>query len=364
MACSAALRSDTAWGVIMKWKLLLALVAISGSGCYHMPPAHRMVQPGPGVGGPGPGVLGGAPLRRFPTMQTQVRFVGTPGMRVGWQAATTEGMAAFAEDQIEVPGRYNFAQGVVYQLKLGEVPGRPGIELYPTLEVAPSSPQTDAYLAHNTVPVQFSDEDFDQVLSGNMVTKVVYLPDPEYQELAIAGVETLVSTRLEPGVDPVLEADRRGNILAIVRMGGIDRELPGEAGGMATMMSGLGGAVVPAGAIMPVAAPGMPVSMAGHGGPMGAPVAASPMGSPLPGGGTSPAWGMPMSGTPIGLPGPPHIPFGAPAGLKSHTVRNWTHYNIPHPVDHFSVDVSHTPGISIPKPVQKVSIHENAFRLW
>ncbi len=41
-------------------------------------------------------------------------------------------------------------------------------------------------------------------------------------------METLVSTRLEPGVDPVAEADRRGTILAIVRLGAIDLEMPGN----------------------------------------------------------------------------------------------------------------------------------------
>jgi len=66
------------------------------------------------------------------------------------------------------------------------------------------------------------------VMAGNFVTKVVYLPDPEFQELALAGVDTLVSTRLDPGVDPITEADRRGVILAIVRLGNKDVELPGS----------------------------------------------------------------------------------------------------------------------------------------
>ena len=88
-------------------------------------------------------------------------------------------------------------------------------------------PRTEAFLAHNAIPVQFTEEDFDQVLTGNFVTKVIYLPDPEYQELALAGVETLVSTRLDPGVDPIVEADRRGAILAIVRLGNKDLQMPG-----------------------------------------------------------------------------------------------------------------------------------------
>ncbi len=87
---------------------------------------------------------------------------------------------------------------------------------------------TDAYLAHNAIPVQFTNEDFDQVIDGgNFVTKVIYLPDPKYQELAVSGVETLVSTRLEPGIDPILEADKRGTILLIIRLGAIDLEMPG-----------------------------------------------------------------------------------------------------------------------------------------
>ena len=144
-----------------------------------------------------------------------------------------------------MPARYNFNQGYIYRLKLSNIPARAGVSLYPTIEVAPSTPATDAYLAHNAIPVQFTAEDFDQVIDGgNFVTKVIYLPDPKYQELAVAGVETLVSTRLEPGVDPILEADKRGTILLIVRLGAIDLEMP----------AGPTGAVVGAPVVAPAAA--------------------------------------------------------------------------------------------------------------
>ena len=105
------------------------------------------------------------------------------------------------------------------------------MELYPTIEVAAAVPRTEAFLAHSAVPIQFTEEDFDQVLSGNFVTKVIYLPNPEYQELALAGVETLVSTRLEPGMDPIIEATRRGAILAIIRLGNKDLQLPSAGPG-------------------------------------------------------------------------------------------------------------------------------------
>jgi len=53
-----------------------------------------------------------------------------------------------------------------YRLKITNVPSRPGVELYPTLEVGPVMPRTEAFLAHNAIPAQFTEEDFDQVLTA------------------------------------------------------------------------------------------------------------------------------------------------------------------------------------------------------
>jgi hypothetical protein len=173
--------------------------------------------------------MGGAPNgRRFVTTKSQIYFLDPNGMQVGWQNGTgPQGERTYLPAQLTVPARYNFNQGYIYRLKITAIPGRPTVALYPSIEVAPTTPLTDAYLAHNAIPVQFTAEDFDQVIDGgNFVTKVIYLPDPRYQELAISGVETLVSTRLEPGIDPILEADKRGTILLIVRLGAIDLETP------------------------------------------------------------------------------------------------------------------------------------------
>lgn len=160
-------------------------------------------------------------MPRFLTGRTQVRFTRPTGMNVAWQAS-----GEFTPPQLEVPARFNFQQARIYRLKLTSIENRPGLELYPTLEVYPGNMKVDAYLAHNAVPIEFTDEDFDQVSGGNFVTKVIYLPDPKFQELAIAGVETLVSTRLDPGMDPVQEANRRGAILAVLRIGSVDLEMP------------------------------------------------------------------------------------------------------------------------------------------
>jgi hypothetical protein len=258
--------------------MLLLAAATAGDGFGYSEPGvhlkkwlrpHAVVSadaPGPppytanGMGGQG-GPMGAAPGRRFVNSKSQIYFLDPDGMQVGWQtSAGPNGERAYLPAQLTVPARYNFNQGYIYRLKITNIPGRPGAALYPSIEVAPTTPATDAYLAHNAIPVQFTDEDFQQVLDGgNFVTKVIYLPDPRFQELAVSGVETLVSTRLEPGIDPILEADKRGTILLIVRLGAIDLEMPG--GG-----SVLGGAMPPGAGVGAVAPPGTVVTTPGPGG--------------------------------------------------------------------------------------------------
>ena len=354
---------------------------VGGPGC---PPGGGMGGPYGGFAG-APGAFGaaagdaassfagmGVTPPTGPIATSQVRFLAPAGMQIGWQAGAT-----FAEAQLTAPGRYDFPQGATYRLKITNLPEREGTVLYPTLQVYPTHPTTAAYLAHNSIPIEITDADLDQVETNNFVTKVIYLPDPLHQDLAIAGVHTIVSTRLLPGVDPVAEADRYGTILAVFRMGNMDLEMPGAAGppafvpgdaGVSTE-NGQGGLeqvaykqdAVAGGFVAPV-----PVAVTA-GGPWGPPPAMVVGQSGIPGMtamhpvagmGPIPSWGMPRTGTPIGLPGPTHIPYGKPAGLKSHTMRNLSDVDLGKPVDHMLIDVKHEPGISLPKPVKHVQYEE------
>ncbi len=173
------------------------------------------------------GMMGGPPMP-MPAQRSQVRFVGPAGAKIGWYvpapAPDKDGKPILTPYKMDIPGRYNFLQASIYRLKLTDVPGRPGVQLYPTIEVVPANPKTDAFLAHNAIPVEFTEEDFDQVSAGNFITKVIYLPDSQHMSPVAGGPEELVSTRLEPGVDPIAEAHRRGYILLVVRLGGIELE--------------------------------------------------------------------------------------------------------------------------------------------
>ncbi len=336
------------------------------------PPAAMMRNPGPMVDGPGPGVMGilaqpGGPGMgpgmgfSGPPMSTQVKFIGQDGMSVGWVSG-----GVIARNQRFVPGRADFPQGAIYQLVYSNIPGEgwEGQSLYPTLEVRTGHPNTFAYLTHNTVPVELTDEDLDHIRSNNMVTKVIYLPDPQFQARAIAGVETLVSTTLDPGVDPIEQAERMGTIMVVLRVG--NKEMNFEEAQMQVQpngsvqpvswntMDGDAGEYSPPTPIglIPAHVQGVPGAMiAAGGGYPGQPV-------PVSGMGPTPVWGMPMTSTPIGLPGPPHLPLGGPAGLKSHTIRNLSDNRMPDPVDHMLIDVEHSPGYSVPAPVKHIQYKE------
>jgi len=187
------------------------------------------IYPTPGMGPPGAVAAVGAivPGMRGPAsnQRSSIRFTGPAGVKITWQLPG----GGFNDEAsgLTAPKEYNFLQSQVYRLRLTQVlPNFPGRTFYPTLEVAPVTPRSLTFLAHSSIPVTFADEDFRQAADGNLVVKVIYLPDPTFQDFAALGgaAEEIVSTRLEPGADPVAEAQRRGTILAIIRLGNIDLE--------------------------------------------------------------------------------------------------------------------------------------------
>lgn len=244
----------------------------------------------------------------FPAQRTQVQFAKPGGMKVYWYTQGADGKPSYSETPLETPGRYNFAQGAIYRLKLTRIPGRPALELYPTLEVVPTGPKTNEFLAHNSVPIEFSEDDFKQVVDRNYIVKVIYLPDPTFQDAAGAGPDEIVSSKLEPGQDPIQEALRRGSILMVLRIGNIDQGLVSSPPLSAPVPGGPGQMPMPGGGVPPQFqvpfGPNGPIPF-GPGGPM-------PFG---PGGPLMPPGGINMP-APNSLPPLPPVPGMAPAPLN------------------------------------------------
>ena len=221
------------------------------------------IMPVPAMGPPGAvaavGAIGqGSPYGpTISNQRTSIKFVSPDKARIGWLVN-----GSYADTGLVAPASYNFMQGNIYRLKVSGVPTQPGKVYYPTLEVAPSTLKTITYLSHNSVPVSFTNDDFERVNAGNLVVKVIYLPDPAFQDAAaLGGAEEVVSTQLEPGADPIVEATRRGTVLAVIRIGNINLENPNSpamdaVGGPAMTMP----AATPPAAATPRMLPAQPVT--------------------------------------------------------------------------------------------------------
>ena len=133
---------------------LCAVVFAAAAGCqtiggHNLPPSERLMHPGPGVTGPGPGVLAAQPV--CPPMMgrmglSQVYFNKPEGMHVQWDVA---GIGQFDSVPLICPARQNFPQGAIYRLKLTNIPGREGTELYPTVEIGPATPRTEPVIVRS-----------------------------------------------------------------------------------------------------------------------------------------------------------------------------------------------------------------------
>jgi hypothetical protein len=78
----------------------------------------------------------------IPAQRTQVYFKSPSGLHVHWYTDNRgDGKTGYSLTPLEVPGRFNFRQGFTYALKLTKIPGHPGLELFPTLEVVRGGPR-------------------------------------------------------------------------------------------------------------------------------------------------------------------------------------------------------------------------------
>ncbi len=150
----------------------------------------------------------------------QVVYGGPKGLVVSmWKGQEADSMDLPLENHGPCPSRWDLATPNQYRrLQLTGIPGHDEVIIEPIFMLEPANSDTESFLAHNAIPIEFTIKDFEQIFQGNHVRKIIYLPDPEFANSAIATVETLVSTDLDPEVNMSQEAQRLGSILAIVEI--------------------------------------------------------------------------------------------------------------------------------------------------
>ena len=164
-----------------------------------------------------PGVVGQARLaRRGPVAGyfQPVKFAGPEGVKF---ALAQNGAFGQAEESLMA----GFLIGSVYRFQLTEIPGAEGVELYPTVELIDRIYPPANLATLYPIPIVLDESDLQAALDGRLVTRVVYLEDPQ-TAIALPGTPT-ESRVMDVGYyqDALREADRLGRPVAIIRIGSV-----------------------------------------------------------------------------------------------------------------------------------------------
>ncbi|WP_231615922.1 hypothetical protein [Novipirellula artificiosorum] len=111
--------------------------------------------------------------------------------------------------------------GGVYRFRITGIPNAEGAELYPTIELIDRIYPPPGLATSFPILINLDQDDLDAALDGRMVTRVIYLEDPD---TAIALPETPKTSRaieISEHQDALEVADRFGRPVAIVRIGSV-----------------------------------------------------------------------------------------------------------------------------------------------
>ncbi|MBV8126881.1 MAG: DUF11 domain-containing protein [Planctomycetaceae bacterium] len=202
-------------------------------------PAERLTQPPPSVtpgvpmGAPGPELRPGVsavgpiitpeghgpegPPALDPKVQL-VRFQGPLGLRVEVLAPEPSPAPIGEGEGIATVG---LQRGVGYRLRLSNITERPGVELFPVIEVVGHLHRPrEISPAKYPIRIVFSDEElWDVVDRGRLVTKVIYLEEPEQAIPIKVFKDQIPVVTLNPTEQPLKVAEALGRVMAIVRIG-------------------------------------------------------------------------------------------------------------------------------------------------
>jgi hypothetical protein len=120
---------------------------------------------------------------------------------------------------VPAPARAGLAAGYTYRVKVTGMPEFPGVALYPTIELIDRLHAPSGLDEEFPIPVEISLEEVELALQDRMITKVIYLEQPDLAPPVTpeGGIRT---ERLSPQTNLLEAADARGRPVAILRIGG------------------------------------------------------------------------------------------------------------------------------------------------
>lgn len=127
-------------------------------------------------------------------------------------------LTTLGNEEIVFPKRVNLEAGRIYHLTLSNLQSQQGIQLDGSVELKSVNPQSRSFLRYNAVPFRITSDDISHCASNGLLEKAVYLPSEGSANPGLVALQTLASQRMEAGVDAVAEAQRRGTLIAVLRL--------------------------------------------------------------------------------------------------------------------------------------------------
>ena len=202
---------------LILWLSLIATLTI--------PSSHAAAQQYPSVGG-----------RQFPLNQ-----MTPPGTAAQWAvnvgkanpeyfqpvrvSLPSAGLVTFYEGpqarsyDVTSPAQASLIVGRIYRLRVSAMPEFPGVDFFPSIEVIDRLHPPACHVEDFPIEFALTTEEFEWAANGRLVTKVIYLEQPD--RVPVANLEsTQRITTIEPSHNALAEADLLGRPVAIVRLGG------------------------------------------------------------------------------------------------------------------------------------------------
>jgi hypothetical protein len=110
--------------------------------------------------------------------------------------------------------------GPVYRFRVTEIPGHPGLEIFPTVELLDRLYPPAGQALRFPVPIELTREELVMAGEGRFITRVIYLEDPDLAPAIAREKEEQPWVEARPGEDPLVMADHLGRPMAILRIGG------------------------------------------------------------------------------------------------------------------------------------------------
>ena len=99
------------------------------------------------------------------------------------------------------------------------MPEFPNVEVYPSIEILDRMHPPTGRAGDYPIPIVLTEADIREVLDGRMVTRVVYLEQPQLAAI-LDPLRREIPQSLDPAANALQAADQLGRPMIIVRIGG------------------------------------------------------------------------------------------------------------------------------------------------